>query len=198
MKKTFCLFICLIACSFAFAQNGAQKDLAVFALVKTVESGFSVSKHMEIAEKPLVSKGFFYFKSPDKLRWEYETPYSYGFLVDGEKMLSWQEKDGKKEIRDIPSGSGAREAASLLKVFISMDMETISKIYEVETAESGLSLIPKNKSGKQAVREIKILFAGHIAAVKKVIIYEKSGDFTEITFTDTKIDGTLPQNAFTI
>jgi len=197
MKKNLIALICVFIASGVFAQD-ANKRLPEFAAVNTIESRFTTSKYLSIADKPLASNGHFYFQRPDKLYWEYETPYSYGFVISQNKVFSWQEKNGKKEVKDITKQPAAKEMAAQLYVFVSMDMNKISKIYNIEYFEGGITLLPKNQSKKQMIRDIKIYFAKDIAAVREVVISERSGDSTVISFTETKIDGALPQNAFTI
>jgi outer membrane lipoprotein-sorting protein len=197
MKKFLIMLVCAFAVPGAFAEVSST-DLSKFASVNTIESKFTMTKYVSIAEQPLVSSGHFYFQRPDSLYWEYAQPYSYGFVVHDKKTLSWQEKNGKKEIKDISRQPAAREMAAQLYTFVSMDMEKISKVYEVEYLQNGIVLHPKNKSKKQMIQNIKIHFAADIAAVSEVIISERTGDRTVISFTDTKIDGQLPQNAFTL
>ena len=198
MKKFLIAFICVFINSNIFAQTADEKRLPEFGTVNTIESKFTMSKYLSIADKPLVSGGYFYFQRPDKLYWEYETPYSYGFVISGDKVLSWQERDGAKEAKDITKQPAAKDMAAQLYIFVSMDMDKISKVYEIKYIENGITLHPKNKSKKQMIEDIKIYFAEDITAVREVVISERSGDKTVITFTDTKIDGNLPQNAFTI
>ena len=198
MKKFLTTLIYIFIFSNVFAQTADNKTLPEFAAVNTIESKFTISKYLSIADKPLISGGRFYFQRPDKLYWEYEMPYSYGFLIFGDRVSSWEEKDGKREVKDITKHPAAKEMAAQLHTFVSMDMDKISKIYEIEYIEDGIILYPKNKSKKQMVRDIKIYFAKDIIAVREVVISERAGDKTIIIFTDTKIDETLPQNAFTI
>jgi outer membrane lipoprotein-sorting protein len=198
MKKIL-LFACIFfAGSLCFARDGAKTDLPAFSAVRTIESRFTMSKYVSIADKPLQSSGKFYFQRPDKLYWEYEKPYSYGFLISGKKTFSWRQKDGVKESKDISSQAAAKEMAGQLYTFVSMDMEAVSKIYDIEYFDEGIILLPKNRSKKQMISDIKIYFAKDIAAVREVVISERSGDKTVISFSETKIDEPLPQNAFSV
>jgi outer membrane lipoprotein carrier protein len=198
MKKIFLSFIMIFFASFLCAQQAGKRDISRFASVNTIESAFAMSKYLSIADKPLVSGGHFYFRRPDSLYWAYETPYSYGFVISEGKILSWQEKDGKKNVKDITKQPAAGEMASQLYTFVSMDTDKIAKIYNIEYFEDGIRLLPKNQSKKQMILDIKIYFAEDITAVREVVISERSGDKTVITFTEIKIDGALPNNAFTI
>jgi Outer membrane lipoprotein-sorting protein len=198
MRKIFALAVSLFIFSFSFAQSAPKRDMSEFAAVRTIESGFKMSKHISIAQNPLESEGKFYFQNPGSLRWEYSNPYNYGFIIHDGKTVSWQEKDGKAEVRDISSQPAAKEMAQQLYIFVSMDMEKISKFYRTESFDGGIVLYPKNNSKKQMINDIKIYFSEKITAVREVVISERSGDKTVITFSDTKIDGLLPQNAFTV
>lgn len=178
--------------------NESLDFLSSFSEIKTIASKFTLLKYSFIAETPLTAEGFFYFQQPDKLYWEYEKPYSYGFLTDGNKTFSWQKKDGTKKIKETSSKSGLREMTALLRIFVSMDSEKISKIYTINRIDGGILLLPKDQSEKQMIKDIKIIFDENISAVKTVTILEHSGDRTEIKFFDTIVDGQLPQNAFTL
>jgi len=182
------LFLIFFTYSFCAAQSAPEKDLSAFSSVSAIESRFYMAKYVSIADKPLTSEGKFYFQRPDKLYWEYETPYSYGFIISEGKTLSWQDKDGVKETKDITKQPAAKEMANQLYTFVSMDTDKISKVYTVEHFEEGIILYPKNQSKKQMIQDIKIYFADDIAAVREVVIAERSGDKTVITFTETKID----------
>jgi outer membrane lipoprotein carrier protein len=175
----------------SFAQdNNADDIFRKFSGVKSVESGFVMKKFVSISETPFESSGKFYFQKPASLKWEYIKPFSYGFDIDNGKISSWQEKDGKKETKDAGSQTFVKVLMQQLYAFISMDKETISKIYDMEIFDekdfaSGLILLPKNKNERQLVESVKIYFSKTIPAAQKVIIQNKNGDKTEIVFTDT-------------
>ncbi|MDR2427023.1 MAG: outer membrane lipoprotein carrier protein LolA [Endomicrobium sp.] len=199
------IFICAACLSFlasiAFTQENAanaQDDFAKFTKVKTIYSSFKIEKHIAIAEQPLISKGIFYFKSPDNLRWEYSFPFRYGFVIKGAKIISWQDEDGRREIKDISSRTVMSAMIKQLYVFIAMDKEKISKVYKIKKSGIGIILYPKDDSKDQEISDIAIEFAKNSAAIERVIISEKSGGKTVITFGGTKIDGELPENAFEI
>ena len=41
----------------------------------SLQCDFVQSKRMKILNKDMISKGVLYFKKPDKIRWQYTTPY---------------------------------------------------------------------------------------------------------------------------
>ncbi|MDR1195074.1 MAG: outer membrane lipoprotein carrier protein LolA [Endomicrobium sp.] len=192
-----CAFF-LISYAFAQENSGLEADFEKFTKVKTIYSSFEMEKYLAIAEQPFVSKGEFYFKAPDSLKWKYSVPFQYGFLIDGKKILSWQDENGKKEVKDISARPAASAALKQLYVFITMDKEQMSKAYRIEKSDGGIILYPKDDSKTQAITNITIAFSKTSASVERVVISEKNGGKTVIIFSGTKIDAELPENAFEI
>ena len=59
--------------------------------IKSVSADFTQEKHMKILVKPLLSKGKFYFSSPDSLRWEYLSPLKSILMMYKGKVKSYAE-----------------------------------------------------------------------------------------------------------
>ena len=54
--------------------------------MKTMQCDFTQTKRMKMLSKDMQSKGVMYFKRPDKLRWQYTSPYDYTFIMNGDKV----------------------------------------------------------------------------------------------------------------
>ena len=184
--------------SVVFSQQAIDQKFSAFANVQTVASSFEMKEYVSIADKPFVSSGRFYFQKPSSLRWEYLSPVNRGFLINGDKIFSWEEKNGKREVKDISSKPAAKAIVLQLYAFISMDKSKISKTYKIEDFDGGITLLPAGNSKRQMISKINIFFRSDIAAVKEVEIISKNGDKSVISFSDTKIDENLPQNIFDI
>ena len=52
----------------------------------SMQCDFSQTKSMKLLSKEMQSKGIMYFKQPDKLRWQYTSPYDYTFIMNGDKV----------------------------------------------------------------------------------------------------------------
>ncbi|WP_428898335.1 Outer membrane lipoprotein-sorting protein [Parelusimicrobium proximum] len=190
MKKIICLFLfSFIAC----AAYSAEADYSYFAEVNTIESGFTMEKHLSIASKPLISKGKFYFERPGFLRWEYASPFPSGILLSGSKAWSWKGAGDKKDVKDVSSQPFAKIMAQQIYMFVSMDVEAIGAGYRVEESAKGITLSPKDNSPKQTIDKIALHFNAARNAVTKVEMIEKAGDKTVITFTDTKLNAPIPE-----
>lgn len=195
MRKIIMLIFALpILFNFAFAEI----KMSDFADIQTIESSFEIKKFLTIAQEPLISTGKFYFKRPQFLKWEYNKPFNYGFIISGDKTFTWNDNNGKKDVKDISNQQGAKAMIRYLYAFIAMDEKEISKTYEMEIVEGELILYPKNKSKDQDIEKIIIKFEEEIKAVKEVIILSRNGDKTDILFSDTIIDGEVFDDVFKI
>ncbi|WP_052570874.1 outer membrane lipoprotein carrier protein LolA [Endomicrobium proavitum] len=193
-KISLCVLFLFFFMVFSYAGNidDIFKD---FSSVQTIASSFTMEKYLSISQKPFISSGKFYFKNPDFLKWQYFAPFEYGFMIDGNKTFSWQyNNNGKREVKDISNQPMAKAMVSQLYVFIVMDKDSISKTYKIEESEGGIVLYPKDNSTKQMIENIKIIFSSSIAAVRKVVILNRNGDKTIITFSGTEINKDLPEN----
>ncbi|MDR0953132.1 MAG: outer membrane lipoprotein carrier protein LolA [Elusimicrobiota bacterium] len=189
MKKIFFIIISMFFAASLFAAN-----YSAFSEVKTISSDFIMQRYVSIAKKPLTSLGKFYFERPGFLRWEYTKPFAHGILLDGKKAYSWKQIGDKKETQDISKQSFAKIMAKQIYIFVSMETEEISKIYNIEERADGIDLLPKDNSDKQTVKRIKLFFNKNKNAVVRVEIYDKSGDKTIISFTNTLLNHATPPN----
>ena len=60
-------------------------DKAASAM-KSMQCDFTQTKSMKLLKKEMKSNGVMYFKQPNKLRWQYTSPYDYTFIMNGDKV----------------------------------------------------------------------------------------------------------------
>ncbi|WP_432634237.1 LolA family protein [Candidatus Avelusimicrobium sp.] len=179
-------------------QNVAQKadDLAQiaarFSAVQTIHSRFTQEKHMALLTEPVVSEGVFSFeKSPARIRWEYQKPFKNGFILDGSSAYRLEE--GKKT---PVKGVMARNIAAQMLVWLSFDLQTLSKTYAITVFEGGVRLKPLSGKNKM-LEEISVWFAAdNPQALSKIQMTEPGGDYTVLSFTETQINKPLAEGTF--
>ncbi|MDR0646514.1 MAG: outer membrane lipoprotein carrier protein LolA [Elusimicrobiota bacterium] len=185
-------FLFIVSPVFAAADTSVY---AKFTEIKTIESDFTMYKHLSIAQRPLVSKGKFYFERPGFLKWVYTSPFPSGIILDGKKAWSWRGEGSEKQIRNISSQPFAKIMARQIYIFVSLDLEQIGARYNMEELKNGIILRPKDNSAKQTMDMIKLHFSPEQDAVEKVEMIEKSGDKTVIDFTNVNLNSHIPQEA---
>ena len=70
-----------------------QKLLEKSKATNSIESNFTQEKNLSMLSEKIISKGHFYFKKTNLLRWEYMSPTSYLIVINKDKIYI---KDGKK------------------------------------------------------------------------------------------------------
>lgn len=197
MKKI-SLIICFILMSLMIAAEEnfsadltAEDVIARFHAVQTLTGNFVQEKHMTLLAEPLTSKGKFAFsKDSAQIRWEYTEPFQNGFLLTDGKMFRL-EKGNKTLIKNML----ARNIAAQMMMWLTFDLEQLSKTYELAYFEGGVVLTPKEKI--TALEKITAWFSTqNPQALEKIRLDEPGGDFTQLTFENPQINQPLAKDTF--
>ena len=173
-----------------------EKIDAAAQTMTTMQCDFTQTKHMKLLKKDMESKGKMYFKRPDKLRWQYTSPYDYIFILNGDKVtLNTKQIDAQKNkmFRQITNiiinsitGGGLKSAADFSVELYKTDNSYSAKLY------------PKKKEVKQVYQVIEICFNPALTAVSSVKMVEKTGDTTTVTLSNTKNNAAIDETLFSI
>ncbi len=94
MKRLIIFFTIIFLSLSSFAQMKKVENTAPLikrmeqstASVKSIESDFKQTKHIEAFNQTIVSSGEFYYKVPDKIRLNYIKPQNYFIAINNNKM----------------------------------------------------------------------------------------------------------------
>lgn len=186
------ILICLTILLLSVSAYSFQTDN--FSKVENISSDFVMEKQLSIAQKPLISKGHFYFKNSGFLYWSYSTPFVSGYLMEDSKVYSWKYIGSKKKVEDITKQTYAKRMVELIYMFLSMDMKKISQVYDIKELENGLELYPKKNVKGNTLEKIKLYFDSENSVVTEADIIDKSGDNTIIKFNNSLINTDIPLN----
>lgn len=206
--KPFTIIILLLLAFQASAQTGNFKKAINEKLLneklnqaslntKSIESDFTQFKHLDILEDDMESTGHFSFSSPDKVRWEYFTPYKYVIVMnasvmwinDGNKTQKYDTESNKmfKEINDLMVGmlqGKILESGSFKTTLFENDTRVLAK------------LTPLTPEMKEFLSEIHLYFNKSDYTVNEIKMMEHSGDFTLIKFNNKKLNVEIPNSKF--
>ena len=196
MKKL-SILICFVLLSVTLqaqerdATSVAQDIVARFNAVQTLASNFVQEKHMTLLSEPVISRGKFAFsKEPAQIRWEYTEPFQNGFLLSGGKTFRLE-----KGIKTPVKNTLARNIASQMMMWLTFDLEQLSKTYEINYFEGGVVLTPKEKI--TALEKITAWFSPeNPQALEKIRLEEPGGDFTQLVFENPQINQPLAKDTF--
>ncbi len=193
MKKAL-LYISLtiFAALAASAQIDTDKAIAEIsaaaASVKTMQCDFEQTKSLKMLGDKMVSKGIMLCSQPDKLRWEYVSPYSYTFILNANKVTIV--KGERTDVIDVNTNKMFREIARIMMDSVLGKCLTDSKNFKISVTADGddylASLVPQKKSMRQMFARIVLRYDRKQAMVTGVELFENNGDTTTIRLYNIK------------
>ena len=166
--------------------------------MKTMQCDFTQTKRMKMLSKDMQSKGVMYFKRPDKLRWQYTSPYDYTFIMNGDKVQIKSMKSTKNI--DVQQNKMVRQITNIILSSITGGTLRTSADFTVELWQQDKSyfvkLYPKKKELKQLYQYLEIWFDPALTKVSTVKMMEKTGDMTIVNLLNTKYGVTINEKLF--
>ncbi len=163
-----------------------------------IKSQFVQEKHLSFLTENIRSKGEFYFKSPNSLRWEYSEPFEYIIVFNDKNIMI---KDGAKiSTYDTESNKMFSEINNMMIGTIQGNLFTDNERFDVEYFENAsqylLELDPKLPEMKSMLKTIKIFIDKSDISVAKIKMIESSDDYTSIEFINRKLNQEIKESIF--
>lgn len=165
--------------------------------LESLSSDFTQTKHIRLMKDIAVSTGKLYYKSPNVLKWEYNSPYNY-IIIFRENQL-FVNDDGDKSVSNLKSNKLFEKLVSLISGSVNGKLLADPKNFDVTYFKTGNDvsavIVPKDPALKHMFHEIILVFNSqhHVDSVK---LMEEEGDFTEIEFSNIKMNTKLDPSVF--
>lgn len=167
--------------------------------ITTICSDFVQEKHLEFLEETIFTKGKFWFKKDNHLRWEYTDPFNYIVIIDNGKFII--KDDEKVSEFSISSNKAFQEVNNLIISSIGGSLLEEEK-FEIKAFENSstylVSLIPIDEMMKNVLHKIELYFNKTSLDISKVKMIEDEADYTIISFVNKKFNEDLPANIFVV
>jgi outer membrane lipoprotein-sorting protein len=167
--------------------------------VTTLKSDFVQERHLDMLENVLISKGRFYYKKRDRLRWELTKPVTSGFAVNGKQAKRWDGKSGRTETFEVYQVPFIKLFTDQVFAWATADFKKLQKDYLITVlgdAPADLKLVPIRSQEKKYLAHFRIVFTADDSHVNAVEVHEAGGDFTRIRFFNTIINTPLSDTLF--
>lgn len=183
----------------------SSDDLSLSALKESVQKLHSIqTTFTQTTKNPmfstqLVSKGNFAFQRPDKLLWEYTSPFVEGFAINGSEAAKWKKQKTSAVTFATASDPLTQLLATELIHWITLDLNWIESSYAVtviSTTPTTLKLIPKQQAVNSIIDYLLITFSKQGVAKSVVIQEQSSQGTTTIVFSDIRVNPSLPITLF--
>lgn len=162
------------------------------AAIEGMACTFVQTKESSMLRESLVSRGKMYFRAPDKVRWEYVSPASGAFVMDGDQAVFTS--DGKARRLDLSKNRMFRLMSGIMMPGLSGSPFVSDGNFTVETEESGdfleVVMVPVKKDMMKFVDRIRLRLRKSDYVAVTVEMSEPGGDSTRIEFDD--IDLQIP------
>jgi outer membrane lipoprotein-sorting protein len=167
--------------------------------INTIKSDFVQEKHLAFLNDIIISKGKFWFKKENQLRWEYMTPFEYVIVSDGEKFIIKDENNIKEY--DIRSNKVFQEINNLIISSVRGTLlEKADFTFSVfENDDSYLvKMIPAKEEMFKVLKRIELYFNKSDKNINSVKMVENEDDYTVISFVNKKINEAIPSDIFSV
>lgn len=177
-----------------------KKEFAVQSgKITSISSNFTQEKILTALTEKISSTGIFKFKRSDKVRIEYQKPFFYLMIMNGEKMLV---KDENKETHvNVKSNKLFQQVNRIMidcvQGSILESKEFTTKVFENKSRYL-LEMTPVSKSLKGFFRTIVLNVDKKDYSVHSIEMNEPSGDQTIITFTEKKLNDLVSDAVFAL
>ncbi len=165
--------------------------------IQSFTAQFSQTRHMTMLEGEPQSRGNVYYKSPNTLKWEYTSPYNYKLLFKDSRLFIVEE--GQLSQVDLSSNKLFEKMGELVAGSLNGKILMAEKDFNITYHQSGkfvkAIIIPKDQGLKGMFSEIWISFnTDHL--IRSVRLIDASGDYTEISMSNIKINQPIPSSVF--
>jgi outer membrane lipoprotein-sorting protein len=185
----------------------AMKDTAQFRKnfndksksILTNEADFVQEKYVSVMTDKAISKGKFYYKKPNLMRWENTEPASHIIVLNNGKMMI-KEKN-KTKVYDANSNKMFKNLNDMMLTTASGNMLN-NKDYKYSLFENEkyylIELKPVNASAKKFIATIDIMVEKADYTVSQIKMNEPSEDYTKIEFMNKKLNAGIRDELFTL
>lgn len=181
------------------AQVRQQINQAASAM-KTMQCDFVQTKHIRMLNDKMVSKGRMYYQQPNRLRWEYTSPYAYTFILNGDKVMLKNQQ--RNDVIDANQNKLFREIARIMMNTVVGKCLSDDKDFQTTLSETPTewiaTLVPQRKDMKGMFQKIILHFNRQQAMVAQVELIEKQGNKTIIELKNVRANEALNANLFAV
>ena len=148
--------------------------------------------------EPSVSEGVMYFVAPDKMRWEYTSPYPFALVVNGEHIVKMT--DGKTEALDGNANRMYQGIVSIIMGSASGKKLFDATVFDVAMYDDGdcwkAEMTPKRRDMKRMFSQLVFRFDKKTNGISRVEFIGSDGDITLIRFEEIKLNGVIGEDKF--
>jgi outer membrane lipoprotein-sorting protein len=169
------------------------------ARVTSITSDFRQEKELAALSEKMTSTGKFWFKRSNRVRIDYEKPFVYRLIINGDRILL---KDEQKENRiNVKSNKLFQQVNKIMldciqgTILESRDFTTT--IFEND-GQFLLKMVPLNKNIREFFSTIDLYVDKTDYSVSRINMIEPGGDQTLLIFTNKQLNKPVKDEVFAL
>jgi len=190
---SFCIF------SFPLYASSVQAIQSKYQSISDLQANFVQTTYVEVLEKTINDSGIFSMKKPGRLRIEYTGEHPRKYISNGKKLWVVDEELRQVETLDMSRKNIPSEALEFLNGFGDMerlfDVTTMTCRKALPKDHICLQLTPNGRNAQH--KQLHCEF-GPDGILKKMEIYNKSGNVSTYVFSNVKVNSGLDDALFKI
>lgn len=173
------------------AQNSAD--------MQTLQADFVQEKHMDFLQMDIISKGKFWFRKENQLRWQYTNPYAYTIVINNGKISI--DDEGRESEFNVDGNKIFEQVNNIIVTAVSGNIMDDNQ-YKTTVLENDnfykIILNPKNSDVQQVIKEMQLFLGKSTLQIEQVKMIEPTDDYTLISFKNQIINEPISAGTFTL
>lgn len=156
--------------------------------IRSVRADFVQEKHLKILTKPLISKGVFYFRMPDSLRWEYTDPVQSILLMHDGETRRYIQSSGVYIEDETARLQSMQVVIQEITRWLNGRFDENPDFSATLTDDRRIVLTPKEDSLASIIRRIELRLSETPGLMESVTIYEGEDSYTRLVFQNSVLN----------
>ena len=207
MKKVLFSFLLTVFSITAFAQTQLTESQSqevinqltqAAASMQSMQCRFVQEKNSTMLAEPSVAQGTMHYAAPDRMRWEYTTPYAFALVVNGERIV--KVTDGKAEVLEGNAGRMYQGMVGLIIGSASGRKLFDTTVFDIVLYDDNgfwrADMTPKRRDMKRMFSQLVFRFDKKTNGISRVEFVGSAGDVTSIRFEEIKLNGVIGDEVF--
>ena len=173
---------------------------AAAAEMTSLQCDFVQVKQLSLLQTALTSKGKMYYRGGDRLRWEYTSPYTYTFVLNGDRVML--KSSEKTDVVSVRSSRMFQEIARIMLNSVTGRCLADESDFKVTMYKADgqweARLVPQQKEMAALFSEVRLHIDPKLRMVTVVELKERSGDTTRIEMKNVRKNGTIDDAVFSV
>lgn len=168
------------------------------ASMQSMQCRFVQEKTSSMLAEPSVAHGTMHYAAPDRMRWEYTTPYAFALVVNGERIV--KVTDGKAEVLEGNAGRMYQGMVGLIMGSASGKKLFDTTVFDIVLYDDNgfwrADMTPKRRDMKRMFSQLVFRFDKKTNGISRVEFVEAGGGTTSIRFEEIKLNEAISDKVF--